>query len=324
MRDRLGREISYLRLSVTDRCNLRCRYCIPEQGNSWLPRDKILSYEQFARLAGLLAKLGINKIRLTGGEPLVRRDLDRLVEMLRKTTGIREIALTTNGVLLAEQLPGLVKAGLNAVNVSLDTLDRNQYAEITRRDSLPQALNGLRAALETPGLTVKVNCVPIVKNDEQLVPIASLARDKNLAVRFIELMPLGAGASHPPRTERRVLEKLENAFGPARPAENDGNAGPARYVTFAGFKGKVGFISSLTAPFCGECSRIRLTAAGFLKTCLQYETGTDLKPLLDADAPDAEILETIKKAIWEKPRSHHFGGPLTEGDERRAMNEIGG
>lgn len=324
MLDRQGREIRYLRISVTDRCNLRCRYCMPEQGTGWLPRHEILSYEQFARLTGLLAELGIDKVRLTGGEPLVRRDLDCLVRMLRRIDGIRTIALTTNGILLAEQLPALVKAGLSEVNVSLNTLDRTQYAAIARRDGLPQALNGLRAAVETPGLAVKVNCVPIGENDEQLVPLASLARDKDLAVRFIELMPLGLGASLLRRTERDVLKRLENAFGPACPAEDGGGAGPARYVTFPGFKGKVGFISSLSRRFCDGCSRVRLTAAGFLKTCLQYEKGIDLKPLLDTSVPDAVILEVMKGAIWEKPRGHHFDTPRTEGDERRNMNEIGG
>lgn len=324
MLDRQGREIHYLRMSVTDRCNLRCRYCMPEEGIKWLPAQELLSDEQFARLARLLAGLGVDKVRLTGGEPLLRQGLDRLVWMLRDIDGLHTLALTTNGVLLEEQLPALVQAGLNEVNVSLDTLDRAQYAKIARRDALPQALAGLRAAVETPGLVVKVNCVPIGENDEQLVPLASLAEGGDVTVRFIELMPLGLGASLQRRTEGQVLERLEAAYGPARPAEDSGRAGPARYVTFPGFKGKVGFISALSHRFCSGCNRVRLTAAGFLKTCLQYEKGIDLKPLLNAGAQDADILTAIQEAIWEKPQGHHFGTPPAGGDERRNMNEIGG
>lgn len=324
MLDRQGREIHYLRISVTDRCNLRCRYCMPEEGIKWLPKQELLSYEQLARLARLLAGLGVDEVRLTGGEPLVRPDLDRLVRMLREIDGLNMLALTTNGVLLAKQLPALMEAGLNEVNVSLDTLDRVQYAKIARRDALPQALAGLRAAVETPGLTVKVNCVPIGENDSQLVPLAALAKRGGLTVRFIELMPLGQGASLQRRTERQVLERLEAAYGPARPAEDSGRAGPARYVAFPGFAGKVGFISALSHRFCSGCNRVRLTAAGFLKTCLQYEQGIDLKPLLNAGAEDAAISAALKRAIWEKPQGHHFGSPPAGGDERRNMNEIGG
>lgn len=324
MLDHLGRDIHCLRISVTDRCNLRCRYCMPEQENDCLSCHEMLSSEQLVRLTGLLAQLGIDKVRLTGGEPLVRPDLSSLIRMLRKVDGICTLALTTNGILLKEQLPALAEAGLNEVNISLDTLDRVQYAEITRRDELPNALAGLRAAIETPRLSVKVNCVPIGENDEQLVPLAMLARDKDVMVRFIEIMPIGLGASFPRRTERQVLERLEHAFGPARPVETSGRAGPAHYVMFPGFRSRVGFISALSRRFCSSCNRVRLTAAGFLKTCLQYEKGIDLKPLLNSGAEDATVLKAIGEAIWEKPQGHHFDTPAMEGDERRNMNKIGG
>ena len=198
LRDGYGRAIRYLRVSVTDRCNLRCRYCMPEDGVDWMDHSNLLSYEQIARLVGLFAKLGVEKVRLTGGEPLVRRDLHRLAAAVSGTPGIREVAVTTNGVLLAEQLPGLVAAGLTGVNMSLDTLDREQFAAITRRDQLPAALAGLEAALAVPGLKVKLNCVPMGENDSQLVPLAALARDRELSVRFIELMPIGLGGSPSP------------------------------------------------------------------------------------------------------------------------------
>ena len=324
MLDRFGRQIRYLRISVTDRCDLRCVYCMPEHGVEHLPHSALLSYEQIVRLARLFAELGIDQIRLTGGEPLVRRGLPQLVRALKDVEGIRTVNLTTNGVLLAEQLPALLAAGLDGVNLSLDTLDRAQYAALTRRDELPRALAGLEAALAAPGLTVKLNCVPVGDNDSQLVPLAALARDRDLAVRFIELMPIGLGATLPRRTQAEVLEHLEEAFGPALPCAQTGGAGPGHYVTFPGFRGRVGFISAMTHQFCGSCNRVRLTATGFLKTCLQYEDGADLKALLDAGADDAALRGAIEEAIFHKPAQHHFAAPRAPGDERRNMNQIGG
>lgn len=324
MLDRFGRQILYLRISVTDRCDLRCVYCMPEHGVEHLPHSALLSYEQIVRLARLFAELGIDQIRLTGGEPLVRRGLPQLVRALKDVEGIRTVSLTTNGVLLAEQLPALLAAGLDGVNLSLDTLDRAQYAALTRRDELPRALAGLEAALAAPGLTVKLNCVPVGDNDGQLVPLAALARDRDLAVRFIELMPIGLGATLPRRTQAEVLERLEEAFGPALPCAQTGGVGPGHYVTFPGFRGRVGFISAMTHQFCGSCNRVRLTATGFLKTCLQYEDGVDLKALLDAGADDAALRRAIEEAILAKPARHHFAAPRAPGDERRNMNQIGG
>ena len=185
MVDGQGRAIRYLRVSVTDRCNLRCRYCMPESGVDWVPHGQVLTYEQMARLVGLCAGLGVEKVRLTGGEPLVRRGLSALVRMVKETPGIRQVCLTTNGVLLPEQLPALLEAGLDGVNLSLDTLDKAQFAALTRRDGLAQAMAGLEAALAAPGLTVKVNCVPSGENDGQLVPLAALAWVQDLTLRFI-------------------------------------------------------------------------------------------------------------------------------------------
>ncbi len=324
MLDGLGREIRYLRISVTDRCNLRCRYCMPAEGVEWVDHSAILTYEQLTRLAGLFAALGVEKIRLTGGEPLVRKGLDRLVGSLKAVPGIRRVYLTTNGLLLAQQLPGLLEAGLDGVNLSLDTLDRVQYQALTRRDELDSALAGLEAALAVPGLTVKVNCVPAGENDGQLVPLAELARDRDLAVRFIELMPIGLGSSLPRRTEKEVLDILEAAFGPALPCPQEAGGGPGRYVTFAGFRGRVGFISAVSHQFCASCNRVRLTAAGFLKTCLQYDCGVDLKALLDGGADDAALTAAIRLAIAQKPEGHHFGQAPTRRDEGRNMNQIGG
>ena len=323
MVDGQGRAIRYLRVSVTDRCNLRCRYCMPESGVDWVPHGQVLTYEQMARLVGLCAGLGVEKVRLTGGEPLVRRGLSALVRMVKETPGIRQVCLTTNGVLLPEQLPALLEAGLDGVNLSLDTLDRGQYAALTRRDELPRALAGLEAALAAPGLTVKLNCVPLADNDDQWVLLAALARDRDLAVRFIELMPIGLGRGLPGRSEAQVLAKLEAAFGPLRPLEAP-PGGPARYGTFPGFQGRVGFISAMTHPFCAACDRVRLTASGFLKTCLHYQTGVDLRALLEAGAGDSALRAAILEAVRQKPACHHFGGAPAPGDEGHTLNQIGG
>ena len=297
MLDQFGRNIRYLRVSVTDRCNLRCRYCMPEEGVEWVDHSAILTYEQIIRLVRLAASLGVEKVRLTGGEPLVRKGLANLVQELKAIDGIRTVSLTTNGILLADQLPELLKAGLDGVNLSLDTLDRAQFAALTRRDELPRALAGLEAAL---------------------------AKDRDLTVRFIELMPIGLGDTLTRRTEEEVLRQLETAFGLALPCPSDALGGPSRNVTFPGFQGKVGFISAVSHQFCQSCNRVRLTATGFLKTCLQYDHGVDLKALLDAGADDTALQTAMADAINHKPASHHFGGQREAADEGRNMNQIGG
>lgn len=325
MKDRLEREISYLRLSVTDRCNLRCTYCMPAEGVPELARRDILSYEELLRLARILAGLGVRRVRLTGGEPLVRRDLERLVAGLKAIPGIEWVGLTTNGILLKEQLPALLRAGLDGVNLSLDTLDREQFRKITRRDGLDQALEGLEAARSCSGLRVKLNCVPTDLNRDQWVPLAALARERPaLDVRFIELMPIGSGSGLPRCEEGEVLAELEGAFGPARSCLREPGAGPARYVAFAGFAGRVGLISAVSHPFCHGCNRIRLTARGGLKPCLQYGLETDLAALLRGGASDEELSAQIERTIWEKPAGHHFQCASAAGDESRPMNQIGG
>lgn len=325
MTDRLSREISYLRLSVTDRCNLRCTYCMPAEGGPGLARKDILSYEELLRLAYLLAGVGVRRVRLTGGEPLLRKDLDRLVAGLKAVPGIEWVGLTTNGVLLKEQLPALLCAGLDGVNLSLDTLDREQYRQITRRDSLAEALEGLEAARSYSMLRVKLNCVPTALNRDQWVSLAALAQGTPvLDVRFIELMPIGLGIGIPRCEEAEILEALEGAFGPARSCPWEPGTGPARYVTFAGFAGRVGFISAVSHPFCHGCNRIRLTARGGLKPCLQYGLETDLAALLRGGASDEELSAQIGRIIWEKPAGHHFQCASALGDESRAMNQIGG
>ncbi|MGN0290046.1 MAG: GTP 3',8-cyclase MoaA [Lachnospiraceae bacterium] len=324
MQDRLGRKIHYLRISVTDRCNLRCTYCMPQEGVEWIAHERLLSYEQIVRLVRLFARLGVDKVRLTGGEPLVRKGVADLIRNIREVEGIKKITLTTNGILLKEQLPALLEAGISGLNLSLDTLDREQFIQITRRDELNRVLEGLEAALLAPELTVKVNCVPQGINDEQLVLLAALAKDRKFAVRFIEMMPIGLGSGFAYRSEKEVLNRLEKAFGPAKPIPSEEGGGPGRYFSFRGFTGKVGFISAMSHKFCEDCNRIRLTSTGFLKTCLQYSEGVDLKALMDNGESDERLLSAMEKAIFNKPACHQFSLDKEENIQGPNMNQIGG
>lgn len=325
MIDRCARTIDYIRISVTDRCNLRCVYCMPENGVQWIPHNAVLSYEELLRLCRIFAGLGLSKIKLTGGEPLVRKGIDRLISDLKAIDGIRCVTLTTNGLLLADQIDSLVDHGLDGVNISLDTLDREQFKAITRRDALDKVLKGLDAALSHPGLNVKINCLPMGTNDDQLVPMAGLAKDSRLAVRFIEVMPIGLGKSLTHRSEDDVKAILERAYGPMTPYDGTLGNGPCHYFSLSGFTGKVGFISAISHQFCDQCNRVRLTSEGFLKTCLQYEMGIDLKALMVDGYDDSHIAEAVFQAIYNKPNQHHFVDTSGEtGLEQHVMSQIGG
>lgn len=323
MQDQFGRTIDYLRISVTDRCNLRCQYCMPAQGVPFVPHAEILQYEEILRLMPAFRALGFRKVKLTGGEPLLRSGLQTLVAGLYQA-GFEQVTLTTNGILLPQTLPALRAAGLSAVNISVDTLDRAQFAAITRRDLLDQVLDGIDAALQTPDLTVKLNCVPIVQDPENLVRLALLAKAHPLHVRFIEMMPIGAGKDCQSYDEAEILRILTARFGPAEPVGGVLGNGPAHYYELTGFQGRIGFISAVSHQFCGACNRIRLTSEGFLKTCLQYGAGVDLKALLRSGASDERIREAIAQAIWEKPGAHHFLQTEQPSDEHRWMSGIGG
>ncbi len=254
--DGMGRKIEYLRISVTDKCNLRCRYCMPAEGVPAVEHRELLTLEEIAYLVGILAEMGLKKVRLTGGEPLVRKNIEELVWQLHSTPGIRKVAMTTNGVLLEEMLPELVAAGLDAVNISLDTLDRERYTNITGRDCLQQVLKGLDAAVDRD-LQVKVNCVPSRElNGTDAVELATLAQDRPVDVRFIELMPIGQGKLFTGIPSEEILTRLTEKYGRAKALPYDGE-GPARYYTFHRFRGRVGFISPISHKFCGECNRIR-------------------------------------------------------------------
>jgi len=334
MRDQFGRNIDYMRISVTDRCNLRCIYCMPEEGVPCVSHSDILTFDEIRRICGIGAELGISRIKLTGGEPLVRRGLPGLLGMLKKIPGIEQVTLTTNGILLKDNINELVSNGLDAVNISIDTLDPEYYHKITRRGGIEEVLSGLDAALSYPALKVKVNCVPLKgMPEETYVQLASLAKDRDVDVRFIEMMPIGLGKEYCGVSGQEIYNILKERFGEAERCKGKFGNGPAVYVQFSGFQGKIGFIDAVTHKFCSTCNRVRLTSEGRLKLCLQYETGIDMRSLLRNGADDEVIRQEMRRVIYEKPACHHFadGRPDTpaslSGDEKletRDMSQIGG
>jgi cyclic pyranopterin phosphate synthase len=326
LRDSWGREIRSVRVSVTDKCNFRCRYCMPAEGLEWLEREELLSFEEIERLVRVLAQMGVDEVRLTGGEPLVRRDLPTLVAMLARVPRIRDLSLTTNGVLLDRLAGPLVAAGLRRLNVSLDSLSHVRFAEITRRDALDRVLAGLEEAERYPQLRpIKVNCVAMRGFTEEEVPaLAELARRKPYVVRFIEFMPLDAdeawrgddvltGAEIRALIEERwPLEEI-----PAKPSST------ARRFRFADGAGEIGFVNPISEPFCSTCDRIRMTADGKLRTCLFSRREWDLKTSLRDGASDEELADLIRFAVRHKELKHRVNDP---GFVRanRSMSQIGG
>jgi len=324
--DRFGRVATDLRVSVTDRCNLRCTYCMPEEGLKWLPRAEILDYEEIARIVGVLVEMGVRTVRLTGGEPTVRKNLPELVRLLRETAPDVDLSLTTNGLLLDEMAAPLAQAGLDRVNVSIDSLLRHRFAEMTRRDALDRVFEGLRAA-DAAGLTpIKLNCVVLRDtNDDEVADFASYARSTGYDVRFIEYMPLDAQHAWERAKVvpgREVLDRIGERF-PLIAVPHDDPA-PAREYRFAdGAPGSVGVIASVTEPFCETCDRMRITADGQFRTCLFAMTETDLRGPLRDGADDATIETLVRAAMWEKGPGHRINHPDFV-QPARAMSAIGG
>ena len=323
--DRFGRVGNDLRISVTDRCNFRCTYCMPAEGLAWLPKDEILTFEELTRLLRLFVHLGVRSLKVTGGEPTVRADLPTLVRMFRDAGPDLDISLTTNGVLLETLAAPLAEAGIDRATVSCDSLLRHRFSEMTRRDALDKVLRGLRAA-EAAGLTpIKINCVVIGgTNDDEVVGFARWARETGYEVRFIEYMPLDAQHAWerakvvPART---VLERIGDVF----PLLADGeNTEPATTYGFAdGAPGRIGVIPSVTEPFCDSCNRMRLTAEGQFRDCLFALNETDLRGPMRAGADDRELEQIVRDAVWRKELKHHVGeaGFI---QPSRTMSAIGG
>ena len=303
--DLFGRAMNYLRLSVTDRCNLRCLYCMPSNC-ARNTSNEVLRFEEMLRICRILAGMGISTVRVTGGEPLMRQGVVEFIREIKNIDGIARVNMTTNGMMLEEYLQDLTDAGLDAVNISLDTLNDERFRRLTGSEGLSSIFPAIDRAL-TMGLTVKINCVPMRGfNEEDIVRIAALAKDKRIGVRFIELMPLGAAAAMQPITIDEVTALIEKAFGPLAPSAVKPGSGPAAYYTLAGFAGYIGIIGALSRRFCEDCNRIRITSEGILKPCLASDLGLDLRRLLSDNASDSEIEMAIQELAQEKPAGQNF------------------
>ena len=328
--DTFGRRHNNLRISVTDRCNIRCFYCMPADNVEFMDRSELLTFEEIERFVRVAAGLGINKLRLTGGEPLVRRDLSELIRRVSKIDGIKDIGLTTNGILLGDQASDLFAAGLSRINISLDALDPVRFKEVTRREGYEKVLEGIEAARRTGFDPIKINAVSIRGlTEDQVVPFGRLARETGIEVRFIEFMPLDAdNAWERDRVlfAAEVRVRLEAEFGPLRPLGRTDPTAPANQFEFADGVGRVGFIASVSEPFCGNCNRFRLTADGKLRNCLFSLEETDIKQYLrdgDTAENDQRIVAAITASIHAKAEGHEINtARFIQPD--RPMYSIGG
>lgn len=323
MKDKYGREIDYLRISLTDKCNLRCIYCMEEKGNDFFDEEEKLTKDEICKIVNGCSKLGIKKIRLTGGEPLVRKDIVELVEAINKIEGIDEIYLTTNGILLEDKVHILKKAGLKGVNISLDSLKDEMFNKLTRLGELKKVLKSIDKCLEH-GINVKLNVVMIKGiNEDEILDFVKLTLDKSMDVRFIELMPIGVGSKFKGVSNEEIKKIIKDNYNDTEEVMKNKNGGPATYIKLRDAKGKVGFISAISNCFCEECNRIRLTSEGFLKQCLHYNYGIDLKKLLRNGASEEEIINAIEENIFNKPEKHLFMKKSAD-KELKFMNKIGG
>jgi GTP 3',8-cyclase len=323
--DSFGRVHNNLRISVTDRCNLRCSYCMPEQV-VFMDRAELLSFEEIARFVRLMVPLGIDKIRLTGGEPLMRRGLARLVRLLHEIGGLRDLGLTTNGILLAAQAEELYEAGLRRINISLDSLQAARFRQLARRDGLAQVLEGIEAARQAGFHPIKINAVSMRGiTENEVIPLARFARERGLEMRFIEYMPIGADRWERDKVyfAQEILDQLENEFGALIPCEDQDPRAPAQQFRYADGGGRVAVIASISRPFCMSCNRVRLTADGKLRNCLFALTEVDVKELLRSGAAEDQIAAAVRRSIADKWEGHEintarFIKPL------RTMHAIGG
>src|SRR5215210_2871881 len=321
-----GRPIGDVRISVTDRCNFRCQYCMPAEGLPWLERSEILTFEEIERLVSLFVSMGVADVRLTGGEPLVRKEFARLVRMLSAIDGLNDLSVTTNGYLLERDADALVEAGIQRVNVSIDSLQRDRFFHMTRRDSLPQVLRGLEAIARHPQVQpVKVNAVAMRGfTEEEALPFAGFARSSAYQVRFIEFMPLDADHSWTPDSVltgdelRAIIDRVH----PLEELPREPHA-TARVFRFRDGQGEIGFINPVSEPFCADCNRVRLTAEGKLRTCLFSLHETDLRAPLREGASDNELERIVREAVWRKELKHHVGEPGFR-QPPRTMSAIGG
>lgn len=324
MRDKLNRNIDYLRLSITDRCNLRCQYCMGNKNIVFLPKDELLSAKEIERLVKIFSELGIKKIRITGGEPLVRRNFREIVENIDKIDGIEEINITTNGIKLEEELDFLNTKKINSLNISLDTLKNDLYKEITGGGDLEKVLNSIHKAISLNFKRIKLNVVLIKgRNENEIMDFVNLTEKYPIDVRFIELMPIGLGKEFSPISNDEVLSIISKEKKLAPFSEKIGS-GPAKYYKTEKGIGCIGFITPISHNFCEQCNRIRITPEGFLKLCLHWNKGLNLKELLRSEISAQEIKEKILQAIDNKPDKHNMEKKEDKNFDKRFMNRIGG
>lgn len=326
MKDQFGRELTYLRISVVDRCNLRCLYCMPEHGAGFDAWEELLSYEEIAWLVKIFAELGIQKVRITGGEPLVRREIEKLIAMIREIPGIRELALSTNGVFLKGQAQKLKNAGVDRINISLDTLQRSRFEEIARMDRLAEVLEGIDEAIAAGITPVKLNTVLMRGiNDSEILPLVRYAIGKKIDIRFIELMP----------TDRSVLVDPQKHFFSTQEAKAEVEkefelipadsylSSPAQTFQIAGTQSQAGFISPISNFFCARCNRLRIKANGMLKTCLHGKEDLDLKKLLRSGFSDEALKKIIQQVVYVRPEQHFLNEPQVKHEDFQ-MSHVGG
>lgn len=324
--DNHGRPLTYLRLAVTDRCNLRCFYCMPEEGIKYLPKSKLLSYEEMLRMVNILAEMGINKVRITGGEPFVRNNLIDFLEKLAEIEGINDLSITTNGVFTGDYIQQMKSIGIRSVNLSLDTLDKNRFYKITRRDEFDKVYETLFRLIDE-GFEVKVNAVVMEgKNIDDLIPLAELTRNNNVSVRFIEEMPFNGEGAHYARLEwdmLRILEELNLHF-PDLQKLQDGPSSTSYNYQIPGYQGNVGIIAAFSRTFCGTCNRIRVTATGELKTCLYDDGVLNVRDLMRDGISDEELKSEFMKAFQNRAKDGFEAESNRKNIVKESMTTIGG
>lgn len=323
MKDKWDRTVNYMRISVTDQCNLRCCYCMPQEEITYFEQSQILTFEEIEEIIKACTELGIDCIKITGGEPLIRKNITDFIKKIKEIEGIKQVTLTTNGVLLKKYAKELKQANVDSININLPALTKEKYQAITRRDEFEQVLEGIQLA-STLGIHMKINCVARKTiTDEELLSYINIAKEDNIDVRFIEMMPLGYGKMYETYSNEKIISRLQSLLNnKLEPATYKGN-GPAVYYESEELKGRIGFISAVSHKFCKECNRIRLSADGELKLCLNYETGVSLKHVLRYGERE-NLIQIIKEAIYQKPQQHCF---YEQGDfklESKNMVQIGG
>lgn len=322
MKDQYNRHIDYLRVSVTDHCNLRCQYCMPSCNFPQIDAKEILTLDELYQIIELFSNLGIKKIKITGGEPLLRKDLFPFIQMVKNIPQIEEVTMTTNGILLPNYFKEIVSSKLDGINISLDTLDEEKYKILTRGGDLKKVINSIRYLIDQQYPNLKINTVPIQGwNENELISISQLAKEYPIQVRFIELMPIGCGKKFSGVSQESILERLRAEFGNEKMVSQKLGNGPAQYITFDGFKGNIGFIDAIQHKFCKTCNRLRLTSTGYLKLCLQFQNGLDLKPFVKGDITYETAMKQIQNKVFQKPYENKF---YEKDDVNFTMNEIGG